>query len=187
MDNEIIQIAAGQTKNSIYSWYIWPENRCIPSKISKITGMEIHGNKMFRNSIQMQYVKIKQALKELFNKFSNVPYYCHNANFDACMLVLACEQAGVDIESKNISFCDTLFVFKEAYPKQVSYKQENLVQGIIGKNYDAHNAVGDVCSSMELCERVDSSVIENSKHHFTVSKVTSKIQEARNKKKFIDG
>ena len=187
MDDEIIQIAAGQTKSGIFNWYVWPENKCIPPRVSKIIGIEIHGHQMFRNSVQVPHVPIKQALEELFAKFSNMEYYAHNANFDARILVLTCEKAGVDINAKNISFCDTLSVLKEAFPKQVSYKQESLVKNITGKTYDALNAAGDVCSLLDLCERVPSSVISNPKHHFTIAEVAYKIEEVRNKRKYIVG
>ena len=98
----------------------------------------------------MLYSTLHQALKDLFDKFCGVTFYAHNATFDACMLVKACDKVGIDIATKGILFCNTLPLFKEAFLGQVSYKQESLVHNITGETYDTHNAMADVKALMTL-------------------------------------
>ena len=185
IDDEIIQIAAAQSKDSIFNCYVWPKQGCIPSKVSRITGIEIHGNKMFYNSIEVIYTNLNQALKELFNQFAGMTLCAHNATFDAPMLTIACQQCGIDIASKGLTFCNTLPMFKEALPNQRSYSQENLVRNIIKKDYEAHNAVADVLTLLELYSEVPTAVRENTKYFFSVLSVKDSILNSSNKKKCI--
>ena len=186
MNDEIIQIAAVQTKDDVFNRYVWPEHGYIPAKISKITGIEIHG-KMFSNSVEVIYVSLQQALNELFDRFSGSILHAHNATFDAKMLVKACQNLGIDVASKGISFCDTLSMFREAFPQKESYKQEYLVCTIIGQAYNAHNAAADVCALMELYQKAPSTVKENSSYYFAVASVKQSIAVIENKKKYLPG
>ena len=140
---------------------------------------------MFYNSIEVVHTSLQQALHELFMQFSGLTFCAHNATFDARMLVAACQQCGIDIASKGITFCNTLPMFKDAFVGQKSYCQEYLVQNIIGKDYSAHNALSDVSALMELHEKVQSRIRENAKYYFTVESVKDSIVSNCNKKKYI--
>ena len=87
------------------------------------------------------------------------------------MLVKACQNLGIDVASKGISFCDTLPMFKEAFRLKESYKQEYLVLTIIEQTYNAHNAAADVCALMKLYQKAPSTVKANVSYYFTVASV----------------
>ena len=133
------------------------------------------------------HTSLQQALDELFMQFSGLTFCAQNATFDARMLVAACEQCGIDITSKAITFCNTLPMFKDAFPRQKSYCQEYLVRNIIGKDYSVHNALSDVLTLMELHEKVPVGIRENVKYCFTVESVKDSIASTCNKKKYIGG
>ena len=48
---------------------------------------------------------------------------------------------------------DTLQVARMKLPKNKSYKQESLVETLLGKTYEAHNAIADVKILQELYEK----------------------------------
>ena len=185
INDDIIQIAAIQSDHDIFNRYVWPQKGYIPSKISRITGIEIHADKMFHNSIKVPYSTLHQGLKDLFDKFCGVTFYAHNATFDARMLVKACDKIGIDIATKGISFCNTLPLFKEAFPGQVSYKQESLVHNITGETYDTHNAMTDVKALMTLFDKVPNTMKESTKFHLTINSVKESIANTENKKKYL--
>ena len=141
---------------------------------------------MFSNSVEAIYVSLQQALNELLDRFSGSILHAHNSTFDAKMLVKVCQNLGIDVASKGISFCD-IPMFRGAFPQKELYKQEYLVCTIIGQTYNAHNAAADVCALMELYQKAPSKVKENDSFYFIVASVKQSIAAIENKKKYLSG
>ena len=71
----------------------------------------------------------------------------HNCkSFDAKFLVQAAEKNGFmdDLAQTVSGFTDSLPAFRELLPERKSRSQENLVQDLLCKSYEAHNALA-VC------------------------------------------
>lgn len=99
----------------------------------------------------------------------------HNCkSFDARFLVQAAEKNGVmDDLAKTVSgFTDSLPVFRELLPERKSHSQENLVQDLLCKSYEAHNALADVQTLYQLVNKfLNVKLLQ--KHSFKVSWVAS--------------
>ena len=50
------------------------------------------------------------------------------------------------------AFLDTLVMYKQIYPERRSYKQEALVNVVLGQEYNAHNAEADVAALQQLVQ-----------------------------------
>ncbi|CAC5364268.1 unnamed protein product [Mytilus coruscus] len=95
-----------------------------------------------------------------------------------------------DFELKCGGFIDTLSLTKELLPdrktNKQSYNQESLVKDIVGINYDAQNAIGDVQSLQQLINtlKVPPRVLE--KHSFSVQYTVSMIIKLQLTKSRLD-
>lgn len=80
----------------------------------------------------------------------------HNCkSFDARFLVQAAEKNGVidDLAQTVSGFTDSLPAFRELLPERKSHSQENLVQDLLCKSYEAHNALADVQTLYQLVNK----------------------------------
>ncbi|CAC5385553.1 unnamed protein product [Mytilus coruscus] len=155
-DCGIIQIAAAYD-NQNYNRYMVPVQRISPSA-SKVFGFSKSGLILYKNGEIMQ----TDEESEIFKQFiSLLPKKCiligHNSKiFDSRILTKALQNNNImkDFELKCGGFIDTLSLTKELLPNRKtdkqSYNQESLVKDIVGINYDAHNAIGDVQSLQQL-------------------------------------
>ena len=51
-----------------------------------------------------------------------------------------------------VGYVDTWIVFRQEFPNRSSYKQVDLVRGLLGEDYEAHNALEDARALQKLCE-----------------------------------
>lgn len=64
-ESSIIQIAARDIKTSDhYVRFIMPENGFVPSAVSKLTGIEVHGLTMYFNLVPVEFTSCKRAVDE---------------------------------------------------------------------------------------------------------------------------
>ena len=77
----------------------------------------------------------------------------HNVNFDARMLISSCDRYNIDAP-RTLQFADTLPLFKKRFVNVANYKQETIVKEILGKSYNAHNALKDCRTLCELLEKM---------------------------------
>ena len=157
-NSDISQIAAYNGVNK-FNNYVLP--RCdISKEASKITGITFHrsSNKMYQNGEEVQAVTQREALLnfiEFLEKKDTSILVGHNiAMFDIPILLNKLKEFGlVSTAAKSISgYIDTVKVARRVFPKDkvANYKQETLVNTILGKQYSAHNASEDVMSLHEL-------------------------------------
>ena len=92
----------------------------------------------------------------------------------------------MDDLAKTVSgFTDSLPAFRELLPERKSHSQENLVQDLLCKSYEAHNALADV---LTLCQLVNKflNVKLLQKHSFKVSWVASCQKLLKEKKLLVN-
>ena len=106
----------------------------------------------------------------------------HNCkSFDARFLVQAAEKNGVmdDLAQTVSGFTDSLPAFRELLPAMKSHSQENLVEDLLCKSYEAHNAPADV---QMVNKFLNVKLLQ--KHSFKVSWVAS-YQKLQKEKKLL--
>ena len=112
----------------------------------------------------------------------------HNCkSFDAKFLVQAAEKNGFmdDLAQTVSGFTDSLPAFRELLPERKSHSQENLVQELLSKSYEAHNALADVQTLYQLVNKF-LNVKRLQKHSFKVSWVTSYQKLLKEKKLLVN-
>ena len=148
-DAEILQIAATDGKDD-FSIYVKPCHVISPeaSAVNKLTfqrGMLFYDGKPITDAVAID-VALKNFIEWLKSRMPCI-LVAHNCkSFDARFLVQAAEKNGVmDDLAKTVSgFTDSLPAFRELLPERKSHSQENLVQDLLCKSYEAHNALADV-------------------------------------------
>lgn len=120
-------------------------------------------------------VKIKEALENVINfakSYSNFIFVGHNCKiFDIRVLYNALEKTDMMEEflwSGVHGFVDTLPLFKEIVPNQVSYSESNLHEQVFGEQYTANDFLEDVVSLHRLFQRADTSLDTLIKYLFSV-------------------
>ena len=178
-DAEILQITAtdGKDEFSIYVKPCYNINRSICCK-------QTHLPK--RNTV-LWWVALKNFIEWLKSRMPCI-LVAHNCkSFDAKFLVQAAEKNGfMDDLAKTVSgFTDSLPAFRELLPERKSHSQENLVQDLLCKSYEAHNARADV---LTLCQLVSKfrNVKLLQKHSFKVSWVASFQKLLKEKKVLVN-
>lgn len=148
----------------------------ITPEAEAVTGLSLRDGVLCYRGDPVRTVTLHQALTDFLDfitKFEKPLLVGHNIrNFDLRVLLhhlKACNMASSFAQS--ISGCvDTLNVAKAVLPKRKSYKQEVLVQDLLGEQYDSHNAVDDVRILQELCVRKFQKQVHD--HVFPVNVVT---------------
>ena len=144
-----------------FSTYITPS--CpIGTQASRATGLSVSDGKMFYQGKEVPSCMPADGLTHFvdFVKTCGKPVIVgHNIqNFDVPIIIYNLSQhALLESFSESVSgFIDTLKLAKRVFHKsevQGSYKQENLVKCVLGKEYNAHNAFDDVMALRELHEK----------------------------------
>ena len=176
-DAEILQIAATDGKDE-FSIYVKPCHVISPeaSAVNKLTfqrGMLFYDGKPITDVLAID-VALKKFIEWLKSRMPCI-LVAHNCkSFDARFLVQAAEKNGVmDDLAKTVSgFTDSLPAFRELLPERKSHSQENLVQDLLCKSYEAHNALADVQTLYQLVNKfLNVKLLQ--KHSFKVSWVAS--------------
>ena len=112
----------------------------------------------------------------------------HNCkSFDARFLVQAAQKNEVifDLAQTASGFTDSLPAFRELLPERKSHNQENLVQDLLCKSYEAHNALADVQTLYQLVNKfLNVKLLQ--KHSFKVSWVAYYQRLLKEKKFLVD-
>lgn len=154
----ITQIAAYDLKSDKkFSVYVTPK-KDISMEATMVTGLSISSNgTLLHNGKEVQAQLCKPALQSFLTWLSGlgdrIILAAHNCrNFDAKVLTTALECTGlIDTFTETVcAFSDTLKVLRKKLPERTCHKQEDLVHDILRKNYEAHNAEGDVAALAEL-------------------------------------
>ncbi|PFX13911.1 TNF receptor-associated factor 4 [Stylophora pistillata] len=189
-DAEILQIAATDG-NDEFSIYIKPRNVLSPeaSAVNKLTfqrAILFYDGKPITDAVAID-VALKTFIEWLKSRMPCI-LVAHNCkSFDARFLVQAAEKNGVmdDLVKTVSGFTDPLSAFRELLPERKSQSQENLVQGLLGKSYEAHNALADVQTLYQLVNKfLNVKLLQ--KHSFKVSWVASYQKLLKEKKLLVN-
>ncbi|PFX14023.1 hypothetical protein AWC38_SpisGene21851 [Stylophora pistillata] len=156
-DAEILQIAATDGKDE-FSIYIKPCNVISPeaSAVNKLTfqrGILFNDGKPITDAVAIN-VALKTFIEWL--KSRTCILVAHNCeSFDARFLVQAAEKNGVmeDLVETVSGFTDSLSAFMELLLVRKSHRQVNLVQDLLYKSYEVHNALADVQTLFQLVNK----------------------------------
>ncbi|XP_062608858.1 uncharacterized protein LOC134270633 [Saccostrea cucullata] len=193
-DSSIIQIAARELKTSDhFVRFVMPQNGFIPSTVSKLTGIEVHGLTMYYNLIPVESTTCERAIGEFLvwlKKHKSPVLVAHNAKFDARILVSTICRLKMEDNLKDISgFSDTLKLFKNEFPGRSSYKLESLTTDLIddqNENLQLHNAEADVNVLTNLLKRVSDVHEKLMANLFSTDSVLVNNQKLINKKMYFE-
>lgn len=157
-NSDIIQLAAFDGKEEL-NIYISPSQE-ITKKASEITGLkyDFESGCMFSGGQKVECIDIRLALLKLIDYVSKreKPILVgHNVlSFDIPILSKKLQEHGLLQEFlRHVSGClDTLRLARKLFSKETvgNYKQQTLVQVLLGKSYQAHDALADVKNLYEL-------------------------------------
>ena len=146
MDCDLLQIAAiaGDQK---FGQYVFPKKPISPGA-AQVTKISVLNNKIYYMGAEVDHTCLTDALQKFSNFLDQfccriilVAYYGYRFDFPRLKRMLAI--ADVDL-SKNVVGClDTYPLMKMFYPGLTSYRQAALVEILLGKDYEAHNATAD--------------------------------------------
>lgn len=156
--SDIIQLAAFDGKEEL-NVYISPCQQ-ISKKASEITGLkyDFDSGCMFSSGSQVECVDIRLGLLKLIeylSKREKTVLVGHNVlSFDIPILYRKLQEHNLLSEFlRHVTDClDTLKLARKLFSKELvgNYKQQTLVQVLLGKSYQAHDALADVKNLFEL-------------------------------------
>ncbi|OWF48116.1 hypothetical protein KP79_PYT01251 [Mizuhopecten yessoensis] len=156
--SQIVQIGAvcgGEPPNS-FNCYVHPGKTKIDPRATSVHGLQVINNKMYHHQTEVASVSLLDGLvlfKEWFSKIGPKPVLvCHNGKaFDAIVMCRAVQQhLQSGLKDVISGFVDTLPLFKDVLPGQVTYKLESLLHSVLQTQYNAHCALEDVLALQKL-------------------------------------
>ena len=128
----------------------------IDEKAAEVTKINCHDGTVTHRGQIVPAVKLQELIQLLK---SWLPDRCllvgHNARrFDSRVLcaALCAVDGGLSVLDKIVGFVDSMRLFGPKLPPKSSLTQSHLVSTYLKKDYDAHNAEGDVVALCELLE-----------------------------------
>lgn len=130
----------------------------IISKCFFKTGLTYIGGVLKHNGKAVDSTSASDGLQRFLQFLSQFPdsiLIGHNIqNFDLPVLIHQLSKHNLlkEFETAVSGYLDTSKLSRKAFPKADvgNYKQQNLVQKLIGETYEAHNAIADVSSLQNL-------------------------------------
>ncbi len=187
----ILQIAAISWTGCVFAEYVNPKVP-VASSAEDVTGIRYNlGSGMTVNGKAVPTVSICTALKKVIGWLSKFPHpilVAHNGRkFDFPILTSILGKLNLfDLFQGTVTgFVDSLSVFRKVYPGLACYKQQVLVQDIIGQVYAAHDAVEDVRALGKLFHHMHLSDQDFLSHSFQTSAVHHQLRYNEEKAKNI--
>ena len=157
--SEIIQIGAICQNGEKFNTFIVPAGE-IEEDATEVNGFTKRGGKLFRHGQEIrEAVSPRQGLRDFLDwvkrkSSERVILIAHNGfQFDAPILINNIIKHNVEtldgICRIILGFGDTLKSFRERFPVEPSYKQENLMEKFGMRNH-SHDALDDANNLMEL-------------------------------------
>lgn len=155
--SDILQIACVCGTES-FNVYMKPTCCNISISASEATGLTYIGGVLKHKGKAVESLQASDGLQRFLQFLSQFPdsiLLGHNIqNFDLPVLIHQLSKYNLlkAFETAVTGYLDTLKLSRKAFPKADvgNYKQQNLVQKLIGETYEAHNAIADVSSLQNL-------------------------------------
>lgn len=172
LDCDIIQISA-KYENNIFNVYIVP-SKPIAKGAAKVTGLSMSCGQLCYKGKPINAIAPFESAKAFLDWLDNIGdeiiLYGHNCRlFDCPRLLRLLQRYGLlnTFSDRVLGFVDTLSLFRDLVPGQPSYRQEALIGRLLGKSYEAHNALEDVRGLSDLLHHVSPETDRHLKHSFT--------------------
>lgn len=155
--SDILQIAC-VCRTESFNVYMKPTCCNISISASEATGLTYIGGVLKHKGKAVESLPASDGLQRFLQFLSQFPdsiLLGHNIqNFDLPVLIHQLSKYNLlkAFETAVTGYLDTLKLSRKAFPKADvgNYKQQNLVQKLIGETYEAHNAIADVSSLQNL-------------------------------------
>lgn len=160
------------SSGNVFSAYVTPKVP-ISNEAELVTKLTMDGGIMKYNGVPVTAFSISETLQKFLDSLGtskNVVLAAHNGRtFDFKILTEALEKTRkLESFTKHvIGFCDTIAMLKKILPKRPSYKQEQLVKGVMNKQYNAHDATQDVSALRDLLLHLKVKSSDFLKHTFS--------------------
>ena len=189
----ITKIAAVEPQsNSRFNTFVKPKVP-ISKEAQQITGIVVNDSgSMTVHGEPVQYSSVTDAATDFItwlSRYQNSVLVAHNGRrFDFPVFISMLERIGhVDKFCDTVLGCiDSLGVFKKVFPKESSYKQEELVRKFLNTSYSAHDAMEDVNALGNLLFHANCSSDVLLKHSFSPMAVYNQRLFNREKYKHVD-
>lgn len=186
----LTQIAAREVNSgSEFSTYVTPKLP-ISEGAQQTTGIRMADNNvMYVSGTIVETVNIQCAVENFIKwlkKYNSVVLVAHNGRrFDFSVLVAAVSNVNKleDFLASVVGCLDTLPLFRKTYSDRSSYKQGDLVQDILGIQYNAHDALEDVRALVKLFQHCCALVNDLLKFTFSLNAVYHQCLSSKEKAK----
>ncbi|XP_048411735.1 maternal protein exuperantia-1-like [Stegostoma tigrinum] len=178
---DIVQLSA-VCSGKIFNRYILP-SKSMSAGATNVTGIQVMDGILYlRGEPQITYSlqDTMTAFLKFLQSLDRPLLVGHNIwKFDGPIILGAWEELSMKDQFAECvtGFLDTLWLAKEVIPRTEvsSYCQSDLVQSLLKKSYEAHNAIEDVKSLQELYSFLKFTPEQKQKSQFSVSQLESRI------------
>lgn len=159
---------------------------------SEATQLTFVNGQMYKNNQPVASVSLASALSDFIDfieQFHAPILVGHNIKrYDCIILYHSLKYIKMWSHFCSIiqGFMDTLFVCKDLFPGQPSYKQVDIIFNVMGLTYGAHDAAEDTASLYKLVESYMSTEAVIAKHVFSKAIVEIDVQFSKFKMSFDD-
>ena len=156
LEHDILQISA-VCGDKEFNVYIEP-TRPIPREASNVNKLTLLNGKLHYEMNPVETVPIKEALQQFIKFLREIPkpelvgHYSKKFDLPFLKHYLKENDMWETFQSLVAGYIDTWIAFRQEFPNRSSYKQVDLVRGLLGEEYEAHNALEDARTLQKLCE-----------------------------------
>ena len=164
LEHDILQIAAicGDKEFNAYVEPTRPISR-EASNVNKLT--HVNGQLHYKRN-PVETIPITDALQHFMEFLQEIPkpvlvgHYSKKFDLPFLRFYLKENDMWETFLSVVVGYVDTWIVFRQEFPNRTSYKQVDLVRGLLGEEYEAHSALEDVRALQKLSKLVKEKLLK---------------------------
>ena len=164
LEHDILQVSAicGDKEFDAYVEPTRPISR-EASNINKLT--HVNGQLHYKRN-PVETIPITDALQQFMEFLQEMPkpvlvgHYSKKFDLPFLRFYLKENEMWETFLSVVVGYVDTWTVFRHEFPNRTSYKQVDLVKGLLGEEYEAHSALEDVRALQKLSELVKEKLLK---------------------------
>ena len=164
LEHDILQISA-ICGNKEFNAYVEP-TRPISSEASNVNKLTQVNGQLHYHSNPVETIPIMDALQQFMEFLQEIPkpvlvgHYSKKFDLPFLRFYLKGNDMWETFLSVVVGFVDTWIVFRQEFPNRTSYKQVDLVRGLLGEEYEAHSALEDVRALQKLSKLVKEKLLK---------------------------
>ena len=164
LEHDILQISAvcGDKEFNAYVEPTRPISR-EASNVNKLT--HVNGQLHYKRN-PVETIPITDALQQFMDFLQEIPkpipvgHYSKQFDLPFLRFYLKENNMWETFLSVVVGYVDTWIVFRQEFPNRTSYKQVDLVRGLLGEEYEAHSALEDVRALQKLSKLVKEKLLK---------------------------